>query len=46
MQLKFPIVDKNPKPTALINYAVCPRFDSELCQLQTNNFQVLIETGI
>ena len=40
------IVDEKPKFTALNNYAVCPHFESEFCQLPTNHFHVLIDSAI
>ena len=45
-QFKFLIADEKPNLTASINYAVCPHFESEFCQLPTNHFHVLIESAI
>ena len=45
-QFKFLIVDKKPNSTAWNNYAVCPHFESDFCQLPTNHFQVLIESAL
>ena len=42
-QFKFLINDEKPKLTASNNYA---HFESELCQLLTNHFHVLIESAI
>ena len=45
-QFKFLIADEKPNLTASNNYAVCPHFESEFCQLPTNHFHVLIESAI
>ena len=45
-QFKFLIADEKPNLTASNNYAVCPHFESEFCQLPTNHFHVLIESDI
>ena len=45
-QFKFLIADEKPNLTASNNYAVCPHFESEFCQLPTNHFYVLIESAI
>ena len=44
-QFKFIIADEKPNLTASNNYAVCPHFESEFCQLPTNHFHVLIESA-
>ena len=45
-QFKFLIADEKPNLTASKNYAVCPHFESEFCQLPNNPFHVLIESAI
>ena len=45
-QFKFLIADEKTNLTASNNYAVCPHFESDFCQLPTNHFQVLIENAI
>ena len=45
-QFNFLIVDKKPNSTAWNNYALCPHFESEFCQLTTNHFHVLIKSAI
>ena len=45
-QFKFLITDEKPNLTASNNYAVCPHFESDFCQLPTNHFHVLIESAI
>ena len=45
-QFKFLIAEEKPNLTASNNYAVCPHFESEFCQLPTNHFHVLIESAI
>ena len=42
-QFRFRIVDQNPTDISLINYAVCPHFESEFCQMPIN---VLIDSSI
>ena len=38
-QFRYTIVDQKPTDiTSLINYAVCPHFESEFCQIATNHF--------
>ena len=45
-QLRFKIVDQKPTDiTSLINYAVCPHFESEFCQIATNHFHLLIDSS-
>ena len=45
-QFMFLFADEKPNLTASNNYAVCPHFESEFCQLPTNHFHVLIESAI
>ena len=42
-QFRFKIVDQ--QPTSLNNYAVCPHFESEFCQIATNHFHLLIDSS-
>ena len=45
-QFRFKIVDQKPTDiTSLNNYAVCPHFESELCQIATNHFHFLIDSS-
>ena len=45
-QFIFKIVDQKPTDiTNLINYAVCPHFESEFCQIATNHFHLLIDSS-
>ena len=45
-QFKSSIADEKPNILASNNYAMCPHYESEFCQLPTNQFQVLIESAI
>ena len=45
-QFRFKIVDQKPTDiTSLNNYAVCPHFESEFCQIATNHFHLLIDSS-
>ena len=45
-QFKFKIVDQKPTDiTSLNNYAVCPHFESDFCQIATNHFHLLIDSS-
>ena len=47
-QFSVKIVDQKPTDiTSLINYAVCPHFESEICQIatNTNHFHLLIDSS-
>ena len=44
-QFKFIILEEKPNDiTSFTNYAVCPHFDSEFCQLATNQFYILLDS--
>ena len=45
-QFKLIILEEKPTITSFTNYAVCPYFDSEFCQLATNHFHILIDSTI
>ena len=40
-QFKLIILEDKPTITSFNNYAVCPHFDSEFCQLATNHFHLI-----
>ena len=45
-QLSVKIVDQKPTDiTSLINYAVCPHFETEICQIATNHFHLPIDSS-
>ena len=45
-QFRFKILDQKPTDiTSLINYAVCPHFESEFRQIAANHFHLLIDSS-
>ena len=45
-QFRFKIVDQKPTDIdSLNNYAVCPHFQSEFCQIANNHFHLLIDSS-